>query len=531
MKTLAIIDVAGIWHSFWHASSDQSVGEAFKQTIAKVNSLREGYDHCAVCLDSPPYKRKQISEAYKAQRDKPPEVMLAQYARTKQRLADDGLAVFAAPGYEADDIVATLVTQAMALPKEERLAVTVISADKDLLQLVDDEAMVRAHSFSTGLNFDAEAVREKFGVYPAGMLDLLALCGDKSDNVPGVPGVGPKTAAVIVNSPEGLEGALVGEPIDGITPRIRDLIADNRETVKLARRLIALSTDAPVILADVFAYRTPKPITDQSKPRNMDAEDAEFEDLEEGLPVAAAEATAATVMAQGGPQPAAAAVVTAPSAPATVPGPSVVAAQPVAAKPVQRIAAAAQTTALARVEPSFDMALEPKNGTAAMELAKVICESRLYPKLGSVEAIYTIILRGRELGLTAGAALDNIEFYEGKPALKAHLIVDRAKRHPDCEWFRFVGGDDTYAEYETKNRLNPDVTRLKYTIEQAKQAGLCPEVIRAAKVAKEGEKDSRNNWEKRPAEMLRKTCAVQLTRIEYPAASGGLFAPEELGAA
>lgn len=535
MKTLAIIDVAGIFHANWHTSADQAIGEAFTQTIGRVNALRQGYDHCAICLDSPPYRRKKLSDAYKAQRDRPAENMLGQYARVKQRLADDGLPVFAAPGYEADDIVATLVAQALALPKEDRLAITVISADKDLLQLVDDESFVAVFSFATSARFNAEAVRAKFGVWPAGMLELLALCGDKSDNVPGVPGVGPKTAALVVNSPEGLQGALVGEPIDGLTPRMRDLIADNKANVQLALRLIALETDAPVNFADIFAERTPKPLTnDQSYKENMDAEDAEFEDLEEGLPVdacttqSAASTVAPDVVAQS----------TTPAAPAVpaVSQPSTVApARTVEGEKLTTSSARAQTpatgTALARVDSApFDMTLEPKSATSALALATVIFESKLYPRLTNQQAVYMVILRGRELGLTAGAALDNIEFYEGKLALKAHLIVDRAKRDPDCEYFRFVGGDDTYAEYETKHRLNPAPTRLKYTIQQAQRAGICPVEMRLTKDPKE-EKDRRTSWEKRPAEMLRKTCAVQLTRIEYPSASGGLYAAEEFDAA
>ena len=514
MKTLALIDVAGIFRANWAASQGQEVSEAYSQTLKRVHELRQGYDHCAICLDSPPYRRKQISADYKAQRDKPAENMLGQYARVKQRLADDGLPVFSAPGYEADDVIATLVTQAVSLPEAERMAVTVISADKDLLQLVNDEAHVNAFSFQNMVSFDEAAVRAKFGVSPAGMLDALALQGDSSDNVPGVKGVGIKTAALVVNSGPGLDGALAGEAISGLTPRLAEAIADSADAVRLARRLIALETDAPVKIEDVFVRRAPK-VSEASGPRNLEGEDeAEGEVVEASFddepkpgaaqPVATVTPINASVASSG-----------ASSAPKTEKGP------PVAPK---------APAAMVRVEPSFDLTLEPRNNTAALEVAKVIFESGLYPRLGSAAAIYVVILRGRELGLTVGASLDSLHFFEGKPAMGAHLIIDRAMRHPDCEWFRFVGGDATYAEYATKTRSYPEIIKHRYTIQQAQQAGVCPVNIRTSPEWV-NQKDIRTAWEKRPEELIRKTCGVQLARIVYPGASAGLYAIEELSAA
>jgi hypothetical protein len=131
------------------------------------------------------------------------------------------------------------------------------------------------------------------------------------------------------------------------------------------------------------------------------------------------------------------------------------------------------------------------------------------------------------MGMGALTALDSFHVIEGKPAPLAHLIVARAKAHPDCEYFRFVGGDDTYAEYQTKNRNNPSPTTLKFTIEQARISGLAPRDPRKDRPSQG--KDDRGNWEKRPSEMLRKTCAVQLARIEYPDAALGLYSAEEMG--
>jgi len=163
----------------------------------------------------------------------------------------------------------------------------------------------------------------------------------------------------------------------------------------------------------------------------------------------------------------------------------------------------------------FEDTLQPVSLEATWKLASTLHNSRLYQRFTNAQSIFAVILRGREMGLTALTALDMFHVVEGKPSPHAHLLISRARQHPDCEYFRYIGGDHTYAEYETKSRNNPEPTRLRYTIEEARRAG----------VVKPG-----SNWEKRPNEMLRKTCAVQLARIEYPEALGGLYAIEELAA-
>jgi hypothetical protein len=116
---------------------------------------------------------------------------------------------------------------------------------------------------------------------------------------------------------------------------------------------------------------------------------------------------------------------------------------------------------------------------------------------------------------------------EGKPAIHAHLIIARAKAHPDCEYFRMVESTAERAVYETKNKNNPEPTRHTYTIDDARRAGLAPDRPRERNPSP-GEKDRRGQWEKRPAEMLRKTAAAQLARIEYPDAALGIYSLEEL---
>jgi 5'-3' exonuclease len=494
LKSLVLIDVAGLMHANWHATVDLPFGEAFSRTVDRTHAIARGFDHAVVCYDWGPYIRKGISEAYKAQRDKPDAVFVEQYQRVKDRLKADGLHVIGSKGYESDDLIATIVDKLRG-----KYEILVASADKDLLQLVSDEDDISVMSTRTGDVFKAAQVRAKLGVNPDCVRDWLSLVGDKADNIMGVPGVGPTIAAKIINSPEGISGLISGEKIEGITPRIVQLVKDNLENVKLASKLVTLYTDAPVNIDDIFASRKVEPIVGSG-------EKFEEEDMQEKVTEA--------VFTDDSP------VETKPE-PVT---PVIVPEVPKFTEPKP----VAPTTALAKVPVRFEDELEPRTLGNASILSDKIVNSRLYSNFANSDATLGIILAGREMGMRAMESLRAFHIVEGKPTLHAHLIVARAKQHQDCEYFQMIESSNTKAIYETKNRRNRTPTRLEYTIEQAQQSGLAPEVIRTKKVG-EG-KDTRGNWEKRPDEMLRKTCAVQLARIEYPDAAMGLYSPEELGA-
>ncbi len=255
IPTVALIDVAGIFRANLAVQPDHT---AVDRTLARVRSLRSQYDHCAVCVDLPPYRRAQLSPSYKGQREAIGAVGRELYAKTKQALVDDGIAVLGAEGYEADDIMATLTAQLCARPVGKQVSVVVVSADKDMAQLVNDERRVTLLNWSKDVLLDETGVRAVFGVPPSKVRDLLALTGDTSDNIEGVRGVGAKTAALVVNSGPGLDGALAGEFIKNITANIADKIASARETVLLARKLVTLETDAPVSAEEIFVKREPK---------------------------------------------------------------------------------------------------------------------------------------------------------------------------------------------------------------------------------------------------------------------------------
>lgn len=522
MKSLILIDVAGIYHAAWHTSKDLEFGEAFERTVRKVHSLAEGYDHCCVTYDIGPYLRLGISPDYKGNREKQSDVFYDQYKRVRDRLEKDGFCVLGVKGYESDDLIATIVDQLRG-----KYSIRIASADKDLCQLVCDADYISVASHMTGNVMTDDSVREKFGVNPADMLDFLALIGDKSDNVAGVPSVGPVLAAKIINSPEGIVGVLAGESTDAVTERVQKLVREHRDTITKARQLITLMTDVPVDVNEIFKERIAQPLVssnekfeEEEKDMPGQVTDAEFTDENLGtlfgdkLESSNSPRTAELRDSERVPE---------------VPALQVPPVTKPAFKPEQ------QSTALAKVTVRFEDELEPRSLANASILSDKIVNSRLYQNFSNSDATLGIILAGREMGMRAMESLRAFHMVEGKPALHAHLIVARAKAHSDCEYFQMIESTQTSATYETKNRNNKVPTRLTYTLEQAQQAGLAPAVMRKSKPT-EGDKDARGNikdnrgnWEKRPDEMIRKTCAVQLARIEYPDAAMGLYCPEELG--
>lgn len=159
------------------------------------------------------------------------------------------------------------------------------------------------------------------------------------------------------------------------------------------------------------------------------------------------------------------------------------------------------------------MAFEPSDFRGAIELAKTLVASRLLPKsVQTPEAAFTIIMTGRELGLTAMQSLRSIHVIEGKPTLSADLMLALVKKSADCEYFRLVESTDAVATYETKRRGEPCPTRMSFTIADAQRAQVT----------------GKDNWRKYPAAMLRARAITALARAVYPDTAMGLYDPDEL---
>jgi DNA polymerase-1 len=239
---------------------DGEVTSAVYGFILALRRLLDGLDtdRLVVVFDPPgPTFRHEMYTEYKAQRERMPPDLKGQLPRIHEWLDASGIAWLAVPGFEADDALASVARNAV----EAGLRVLVVSNDKDLLQLVRERLSVvqLGRASEPPRILDEAGVREAFGVAPSRMVDLLALTGDSTDNVPGVPGVGPKTAAKLLEEHGSVEAVLAAAP--AMKPgKLRDGLLAHRENVALSRRLVELRTDVPV--GDLEAFRPRPPDAD-----------------------------------------------------------------------------------------------------------------------------------------------------------------------------------------------------------------------------------------------------------------------------
>ncbi|MFC0340183.1 DNA polymerase I [Paracoccus niistensis] len=199
--------------------------------------------HAAVIFDhSSKTFRNEIYGDYKANRPEPPEELRPQFPLTREATRAFNLACIEIKDFEADDIIATLACQARELGGR----VTIISSDKDLMQLVGEG--VEMLDPIKGKSITRDEVFEKFGVYPERVVDVQALAGDAVDNVPGAPGIGIKTAAQLINEYGDLESLLerAGEIKQ---PKRRQTLIDHAEQIRISKRLVELDCKTPIDFA------------------------------------------------------------------------------------------------------------------------------------------------------------------------------------------------------------------------------------------------------------------------------------------
>jgi 5'-3' exonuclease len=252
IERIALVDGAGIFRAAWHAGVDKELSFAFEVTIERLHKIEDAkYDRIVFAVDRPPYKRVTIYAEYKANRGAREPTMVEQYERLCDKVRAMGHCVWSVDGFEADDVIAT----ATRLAGLEGIAVDIYSSDKDLLQLVSDPLGVRVISNTTGQVYDASAVLEKMGVRPRQVADLLAFMGDKSDNIPGCPKCGPKTAAAMLEHND-LEHIMAivkegGAPV-GATNVVTANLAKYGKQVFQSKMLVTLWNDLELPWAELF---------------------------------------------------------------------------------------------------------------------------------------------------------------------------------------------------------------------------------------------------------------------------------------
>lgn len=256
-----IVDAPGLWfRSFYGVPSsvrapDGTPVNAVRGFVDGLATLIRAYGPselvCAVDLDWRPQWRVDLLPSYKTHRlaesgeEEAPDELGPQVEVIGEVMAALGVPMVGSAGYEADDVLATLAARASG-------PVDVVTGDRDLFQLVDDAREVRVVYIGRGIAkaeaFDDTGVRERFGVEPGQYADFAVLRGDPSDGLPGVKGVGDKTAARLITEFGSLEGLIeaAAAGVKSVTPRVRTSLADAAEYLKAAPAVVRTVADVPL---------------------------------------------------------------------------------------------------------------------------------------------------------------------------------------------------------------------------------------------------------------------------------------------
>ncbi|GLQ35229.1 DNA polymerase I [Amylibacter marinus] len=247
-----LIDGSGFIFRAYHAlppltrkSDGLPVGavSGFCNMLYKMVEDQKGSDaptHLVVVFDAKGKTfRSDIYPEYKANRPPAPEDLVPQFPLTRDATRAFGLAQIEKTGFEADDIIATLAVQA----RDAGARVTIVSSDKDLMQLVGDG--VEMYDAMKNKRIGREQVEEKFGVGPERVIDVQSLAGDSVDNVPGAPGIGIKTAALLINDYGDLD-SLLSRAEEIKQPKRRQTLIEKADQIRISRDLVTLKQDTPL---------------------------------------------------------------------------------------------------------------------------------------------------------------------------------------------------------------------------------------------------------------------------------------------
>jgi DNA polymerase-1 len=251
-KRLIIVDSNALLHRSFHAlpplmtKSGQETGATYGYLLTLFKAIKDLNANYVVAVFDTKAKtfRHEKFEQYKAQRPLTPSGIITQIPITKEVLEAFKIPVFAKEGVEADDLIATICT---LVEKEKDLEVYIVSGDLDNLQLVNDK--VKVYTLGKGIKdtiiYDRMKVEERFGVTPLQMNDFKALTGDASDNIPGVAGIGKKTAAEIIQKYGNIKNLYEELSTDTavLKPKVKEALKVNKESAFLSRELVEMKKD------------------------------------------------------------------------------------------------------------------------------------------------------------------------------------------------------------------------------------------------------------------------------------------------
>lgn len=256
MEKLFLIDAMAMIYRAYFALIGRPLKDAKGNNVSAiygfVNSLLriidvEKPDHLAVCFDTekPTFRHVEFPQ-YKAQRADIPDDMPWQINEVKEIVKLFNIPMIELPGYEADDIIGTLVKQA----EKENVQSYMVTPDKDYMQLISEKSFMFKPSKTSTTSGDVEivgidGVKNKFGVNPEQVIEVLGLMGDAADNIPGVKGVGEKTAISLIQEYGSIDG--IYNNIDKITkPKLKEILVKDKDNAYLAKHLVTIKTDVPL---------------------------------------------------------------------------------------------------------------------------------------------------------------------------------------------------------------------------------------------------------------------------------------------
>ena len=249
MKSLYIIDIFSFIFRAYYAirplsAPDGTPVNAVYGVITMLHKLiqEKKPDHLVICLDSKEGSfRNEIFPEYKANRSEPPEDLVPQIELIKEFIQIYPLTALSKNAFEADDLIATLVKK---FKDKKDMQIFIVSSDKDLMQLVSDKDHVVMYDTMKEKIISEKEVVEKFGVGPERVIDIQSLCGDPTDNIPGIPGVGPKTASRLIQDYGSLEA--VFDHAEELKGKLKERISQGKADAELSKRLVSLRDDIPL---------------------------------------------------------------------------------------------------------------------------------------------------------------------------------------------------------------------------------------------------------------------------------------------
>ncbi len=259
MPRLMLLDSNGLIYRGYHALPPltTSKGELVNAVFGFCSILLRGIqdlqpEYVAACFDlpGPTFRHEQFAE-YKATRTAMPDDLRAQFPKVREVVAALRIPVYEMAGYEADDVIGTITRDLDA----RGIDTTVVTGDLDMLQIVTDHTrlMTTRQGVDSTIYYDPAKIRERFELRPDQMIDYKALKGDPTDNIPGIPGVGEKTAAKLVGDFGSVEG--IYERLAEVKPdKLREKLVEAREQVFRSRELSRIVRDLPITL-DLEAAR------------------------------------------------------------------------------------------------------------------------------------------------------------------------------------------------------------------------------------------------------------------------------------